>query len=119
MHHSVHNLVPIPAFLHDALDRAVDAQKVLHLPDVLCLLRNRVVFLGKPQRLLETGVLLLRHQETQTQIGQPDGDGFPHGLDALRNRRRNELNGIGLVVGLGGQDERLAAQVLISAGGDV
>ena len=76
MHDSVHNLVPIPTLLHNALDRAVDAQEVLHLPDVLCLPRNRIVLPGKPQRLPETGVLLLRHQETQTQIGQPDGEAF-------------------------------------------
>ena len=54
---------------------------MLHLPDVLRLPRHRVVLPGKPQRLLETGVLLLRHQETQTQIGEPDGECFPHGLD--------------------------------------
>jgi hypothetical protein len=42
----------------------------------------------------------LRHQETQTQIGEPDGDAFPHGLDALRHGRGDELDGIGLVVGL-------------------
>ena len=51
---------------------------MLHFPDVLRLLRHRVVFLGKPQRLLETGVLLARHQETQTQIGQPDGEVLYH-----------------------------------------
>ena len=78
MHDSVHNLVPIPTLLHNALDRAVDAQQVLYLPDVLRFPRNRVVLPGKPQRLLETGVLLLRHQETQTQIGEPDGEGFDH-----------------------------------------
>jgi len=68
---------------------------VLHLPNVLRFLRHRVVLPGKPQRLPETGVLLLRHQETQTQIGEPDGDSFPHGLDALRHRRGDKLDGIG------------------------
>lgn len=92
---------------------------MLHLPDVLRLPRNRVVLPSKPQRLLETGVLLLRHQETQTQIGEPDGDGFPHGLDALRHGRGEELDGIGLVVGLGGEDQSLASQVFVAAGGDV
>ena len=51
---------------------------MLHLPDILRLLRNRVVFPGKPQRLLETGVFLSRHQETQTQIGEPDGEMLYH-----------------------------------------
>ena len=74
---------------------------MLHLPDVLRLLGHRVVFPGKPQRLLETLVFLLRHQETQTQIGEPDGDGFPHGLDPLRHGRGDKLDGIGLIVGLG------------------
>ena len=58
---------------------------MLHFSDVLRLLRNRVVLPGKPQRLLETGVFLLRHQETQTQIGEPDGEFFAHGLDAFWN----------------------------------
>ena len=92
---------------------------MLHLSDVLRLFRHCIVFPGKPQRLLETGVLLARHQETQTQIGEPDGDAFPHGLDTFRHGRGDKLDGICLVVGLGGQDERLATQVLISAGGDV
>jgi len=58
---------------------------MFHLPDILCFLRHSVVFFGKPQRLLETGVFLLRHQETQTQIGEPDGEFFAHGLDAFWN----------------------------------
>ena len=53
---------------------------MLHLPDILCFLRHRVVLPGKPQRLPETGVLLARHQETQTQIGQPDGEVFYHSI---------------------------------------
>ena len=80
MNHSVHNLVPIPPLLHNALDRAVDTQQVLHLPDVLRFLGNRVVLHGKLQRLLETLVLLLRHQETQTEIGEPGGDELYHGM---------------------------------------
>jgi len=92
---------------------------VLHLPDVLRLPRNRIVLPGKPQRLPETGVLLLRHQETQTQIGEPDGDAFAHGLDTFRHWRGYKLDGIGLVVGLGGKDQSLATQVFVAAGGDI
>ena len=40
-------------------------------------------------------------------------------LDSLRHGRGDKLNGIGLVVGLGGKDQSLATQVFISAGGDV
>ena len=62
MDNCVHNLVPIPAFLHNPLDGAVYAQQVLYLPDILGLLDHRVVLGGKLQRLLETGVLRRRHQ---------------------------------------------------------
>jgi len=80
MDNCVHNLVPIPAFLHNPLDGAVYAQQVLYLPDILGLLDHRVVLGGKFQRLLETGVLRARHQETQTQIGEPGGDALYHGM---------------------------------------
>ena len=92
---------------------------MLHLPDVLRLLGNRVVLPGKPQRLLETLVFLLRHQETQTQIGQPDGESFPHGLDALRHGRGDILDTIGLIVGLGGEDQFFATQIFVPTSGDV
>ncbi len=92
---------------------------MLHLPDVLRFPRHRVVLPGKPQRLPETSVLLLRHQETQTQIGEPDGEGFPHGLHPLRHGRGDKLDGIGLVVGLGGENQRLASQVFVTASGYV
>ena len=74
MDNSIHNLVPIPAFLHNPLDGAIDAQQVLYLPNILGLLDHGVVLGGKLQRLLETGVLRARHQETQTQIGEPGGE---------------------------------------------
>jgi len=51
---------------------------MLHLPNILGLLDHRVVFRGKLQRLLETGVLRASHQETQTQIGEPGGEEFYH-----------------------------------------
>jgi len=78
MYNCVHNLVPITAFFHDALDRAVDGQQVLYLPDILGFPYHRVVLGGKLQCLLETGVLRARHQETQTQIGEPGGDALYH-----------------------------------------
>ena len=74
MDNSIHNLVPIPAFLHNPLDGAIDAQKMLYLSDILGLLDHRVVLGGKLQCLLETSVLRARHQETQTQIGEPGGE---------------------------------------------
>lgn len=37
----------------------------------------------------------------------------------LRHARRDELHRIGLVVGSGGEDQSLATQVFVSAGGDV
>ena len=40
-------------------------------------------------------------------------------LDILRHGRGEELHGIGLVVSLGGEDQSLAPQILILAGGDV
>ena len=40
-------------------------------------------------------------------------------LDILRHGRGGELDGIGLVIGRGGEDQSLATQILISAGGDV
>jgi len=47
---------------------------MFHLADVLGLFHHVVVLHGKLQRLLETLVLLLRHQETQTEIGEPGGE---------------------------------------------
>ena len=38
---------------------------------------------------------------------------------SLRHGRGEELDGIGLVVGLGGEDQSLATQVFVSTGGDV
>jgi hypothetical protein len=78
MDNRIHNLVPVATFLDNPLDRPVDAHEMLHLPNVFCLLDHRVVFGGKLQCLLETGVLLPRHQETQTQIGEPGGEEFAH-----------------------------------------
>jgi hypothetical protein len=78
MDNGIHNLVPIPSILDNPFDGPIDAQKVLHFPDVLRLLDHVVVLHGKLQRLLETLVLLLRHQETQTEIGEPGGDSFAH-----------------------------------------
>ena len=40
-------------------------------------------------------------------------------LDILRHGRGEELDGIGLVVGLGGEDQSLAPQVFVATGGDV
>ena len=40
-------------------------------------------------------------------------------LDILRHGRGEELDGIGLVVGLGGEDQSLASQVFVAASGDV
>ena len=40
-------------------------------------------------------------------------------LDILWHGRWNKLHGISLVVGLGGEDESLASQVFVTAGGDV
>jgi len=53
---------------------------MFHLANVLCLLDHVVVLHGKLQCLLETLVLLLRHQETQTEIGEPSGEEFYHGM---------------------------------------
>lgn len=79
MNNCIHNLVPVAPFLDNPFDGAVDAQEVLYLPNILGLLDHCVVFRGKLQSLLETGVLRARHQETQTQIGQPGGDALYHG----------------------------------------
>ena len=40
-------------------------------------------------------------------------------LDSLRHGRGDKLHGIGLVVSLGGEDQSLAPQVFVAAGGDV
>jgi len=42
-----------------------------------------------------------------------------HILEILRHGRRDELHRIGLVVSRGGEDQSLATQILIAAGGDV
>lgn len=78
MDNRIHNLVPIPSILDNPFDGPVDAQEMLHLANVLGLLDHVVVLHGKLQRLLETLVLLLRHQETQTEIGEPSGDELYH-----------------------------------------
>ena len=76
MHNGLGHFVPVATFLDNPFDRAVDTEEVLHLPDVLGLLGHQVVFGRKLQCLLKTVVLRSRHQETQTQIGQPNGDAF-------------------------------------------
>ena len=40
-------------------------------------------------------------------------------LNILRHARRDILHAVGLVVGRGGEDQSLAPQVFITAGGDV
>ena len=40
-------------------------------------------------------------------------------LEILRHGRGDKLDGIGLIVGLGGEDQSLATQVFVAAGGDV
>ena len=40
-------------------------------------------------------------------------------LDSLRHSGGEELDGIGFVVGLGGEDESLAPQIFVAAGRDV
>ena len=42
-----------------------------------------------------------------------------HILEILRHARRDKLYRIGLIVSRGGEDQSLAPQVLVSAGGDV
>ena len=48
-----------------------------------------------------------------------EGVGGVHKLHPLRHGRGDKGDGIGLVVGLGGEDKSLAPQVLVTAGGDV
>jgi len=74
MDNRIHNLVPIPSIFDNPFDGPVDAQEMFHLANVLGLLDHVVVLHGKLQCLLETLVLLLRHQETQTEIGEPGGE---------------------------------------------
>ena len=119
MNHSIGYLVPIPSLFHNAFDGPVYTEKVLHLPDVLCLLDHQVVFVRKLQRLLETNVLLPGQQETQTQTGQRQMARRLHILQPLRHRRGDELHCIRLVVGRGGEDQSLAPQVFVSTSGDV
>ena len=40
-------------------------------------------------------------------------------LDILRHARGDEGHAVGLIVGSGGEDQRLATQVFVPAGGDV
>ena len=53
---------------------------MFYCSDILRPTGNPVVVLGTLQRLLETGVILCRHQETQTEIGEPGGDELYHGM---------------------------------------
>jgi len=62
MHNGLGHLVPVAPLLDNPLDRAVDTEEVLHLPDVLRLLGHQVVFRCKLECLLKTGELRLRHQ---------------------------------------------------------